>query len=93
MHYRDTIHKLLDVIAFEMLSFIKDSESNYTERWVPATFIKDTLELKFDAYPKEGEQHGEKGWLFAILSRKLEDQNKLEYRKDNSNRAFYRTKI
>ena len=92
MHYRDTIHKLLDVIAFEMLSFIKESEQNYNDRWVPAVYIKDTLDLKLVSVPQEGEQYGEKGWLFNILARMLEDQSLLEYRKEG-NRAFYRSKI
>ncbi len=92
MHYRDTIHKLIDIIAFEMLNFIKDSESSYEDRWVPAVHIKDSLDLKLVSVPQEGEQYGEKGWLFNILSRILQDQNLLEYKKEG-NRAFYRSKI
>ena len=36
-------------------------------------------------------QYGEKGWLFAILARMLENEDKVQYRKVGS-RAFYRTK-
>jgi hypothetical protein len=43
------------------------------------------------AVPREGEQYGEKGWLFAILARMLEDEGLVEYRKDG-NRAFYRSR-
>lgn len=91
MDHRDAIHNLLNVIAFEMLNFIRISESSFNDRWVPAIHIKDSLELNFVAVPQENEQYGEKGWLFAILARILEDQNTLEYRKED-NRAFYRTR-
>lgn len=92
MHDRDTIHKLIDVIAFEMLNFIKDSESSFEDRWVPAVYIKDSLDLKLVSVPQEGEQYGEKGWLFNILSRMLQDQNLLAYKKEG-NRAFYRSNV
>ncbi len=91
MDRKTAIHSLLHVISFELLEFIKDSESSFKDRWVPAADIKNALELNFVAVPKEGEQYGEKGWLFAILARMLEDQDLVEYKKEG-NRSFYRSK-
>ena len=53
--------------------------------------IKQSLALNFVAVPKGGKQYGEKGWLFAILARILEDRGLLEHNK-NGSRAFYRAK-
>jgi len=92
MNRKAAIHSLLGVIAFELLEFIRESESAHEDRWVAAADIKNKLELNFVAVPKEGEQYGEKGWLFAILARMLEDQELVEYRKDG-NRAYYRSKV
>jgi hypothetical protein len=89
---KTAIHALLKIIAFELLEFIKGRESSFKDRWVPAADIKNALELKFVAVPKEGEQYGEKSWMFAILARMLEDQGLVEYRKQGS-RAFYRSKV
>lgn len=91
MDRKAAIHSLLKVIAFELFEFIRESEPSFNDRWVPAADIKTALDLNFVAYPKEGERHDEKGWLFAILSRMLEDQGLVEYRKE-SGRAFYRSK-
>jgi hypothetical protein len=86
------IHGLLGVIAFELHEYIREHESSYQDRWVPAVDIKNALELNFVATPKQGEQYGEKGWLFAILARMLEDQNLVEYHKEGA-RTFYRTRM
>ena len=91
MNRKDAIHWLLKVIAFELFEFIRESEPSYEDRWVPAAYIKDTLELNFVAVPRENVQYGEKGWLFAILARMLEDEGLVEYKKEE-NRAFYSTK-
>jgi hypothetical protein len=91
MNRKTAIHALLKVIAFELLEFIRERESSFSDRWVPAADIKNDLELNFVAVPREGEQYGEKGWLFAILARMLEDEGLVEYRKDG-NRAFYRSR-
>lgn len=91
MDRKTAIHSLLRVIAFELLEYIRECESSFEHRWVPAADIKNALELNFVAVPKQGEQYGEKGWFFAILARILEDQNLVEYRKEGS-RAFYRTR-
>lgn len=91
MNRKDAIHGLLKVIAFELLEFIRESESSHEDRWVPAADIKNILKLNLIAVPIENVQHGEKGWLFAILARMLEDEKLVEYKKED-NRAFYRTK-
>jgi hypothetical protein len=90
MDRKSAIHSLLGVIAFEVLSFIKEAEAAFEDRWVPATYIKDTLNLNFVAVPKDNKQYGEKGWFFVIIARMLEDDKLVEYKKDG-NRAFYRT--
>jgi len=84
------IHNLLGVIANEVCEFIRECEWDHEDRWVPAAYIKNSLELNFIAVPRENVQYGEKGWLFAILVRKLEDGGLVEYKKE-SGRAFYRT--
>ena len=91
MDRKTAIHNLLGVIAFELLEYIRERESSSQDRWVPAAEVKNALELNFVAVPKQGEQYGEKGWLFAILARILEDQNLIEYHKEGA-RAFYRTR-
>ncbi len=92
MSHRDNIHRLLQATANELLAFIRESEVQYSEEdsWVPATEIKNKLKLNFVAVPKSNQQYGEKGWLFAILARILEDQGLVEYQKIGS-RAYYRT--
>ncbi|MGB7060993.1 MAG: hypothetical protein WBF13_01405 [Candidatus Zixiibacteriota bacterium] len=91
MNRKDAIHGLLKVIAFELFEFIRESEPSYEDGWVPAADILNTLELNFVAVPKDNVKYGEKGWLFAILARMLEDEGLVEYNKEE-NRAFYRTK-
>jgi len=81
----------LDEAAYEVLAYIKDSELLFEDRWVPAADIKSKLELNFVAVPKLATQYGEKGWLFAILARMLEDKALVEYEKRGS-RAYYRSK-
>lgn len=92
MSRRDNIHRLLQATSSELLAFIRESEAQHAEDdyWVPATEIKDKLNLNFVAVPKSNQQYGEKGWLFAILARMLEDQEQVEYQKVGS-RAYYRT--
>jgi hypothetical protein len=51
---------------------------------------QDSLELNFVVVPRDNKQYGEKGWLYTILARILEDEGALEYMKVGS-RAFYRS--
>ncbi len=87
---KDKVHALLDQCATELLEFVKEREPQHKDRWVPATEIKDLLQLNFVSYPKSAAQQGEKGWLFAILARMLEDTGRLEYQKQGS-RSFCRS--
>ena len=92
MTRKDTIHKLLNDAALELLAYISESESKFKDqdRWVPAAEIRNGLDLNFVAVPKSGTQYGEKGWVFATLARMLEDKSLVEHKKTGS-RAFYRS--
>jgi hypothetical protein len=92
MTRKDTIHKLLNDAAMELLASIKDSESEFTDQdnWVPSAVIKNKLDLNFVAVPKSRTQYGKKGWVFASLARMLEDKFLVEYKKIGSH-AFYRS--
>ena len=83
------IHKLLQECTNELYAYIKESEST-PDRWVPAAKIKNDLELNFPSVPIANTQYGDRGWLFAILARMLEDRGRIEYKKEGS-KAFYRT--
>ncbi len=91
MNSAKRIKKLIDELAQEVLSYLKAQEPYHQDSWVPATHIKNSLQLNYLAVPKDNIQHGAKGWLFAILARLLEDRNQVEYKKFNG-RAYYRSK-
>jgi hypothetical protein len=91
MTRKDAMHALIRVLAFELFQHIKEQEEAHTDRWVPAADIKSALDLNFVAVPRENKQYGEKGWLFGILARILEDERLVQYKKV-SNRAFYRSR-
>ena len=90
MDQKEIIHNLIEVIAYEILQFIKSQESGYDNGWVPAADIKNSLDLNFVAVPISNKQYGEKGWFFAIMARLLEDKELVEFMKDGS-RSFYRS--
>jgi hypothetical protein len=90
MDHKEIIHQKITDISQEVLAFIREEEPKFDERWVPAIHIKTTLGLSFVAVPQVNRQYGKKGWLFLIITRLLEDQNLIEYRK-SGNRAFYRS--
>ena len=90
MDRKKNIHDMLNKISIEILEFIKENESFFTDRWVPSVHIKKSLDLNFVSVPKANKQYGEKGWLFAIMARMLEDQGLVKYKKIG-NRAFYRS--
>jgi hypothetical protein len=91
MNRKGAMHSLVHLLAFELLEHIKEHEPSHTDRWVPAADIKSALDLNFVAVPRENKQYGEKGWLFAILARILEDERLVQYKKVGS-RAFYRSR-
>lgn len=92
MNRKENIHRLLQAASTELLAFICESEVQFSDDdfWVPASEIKNKLELNFVAVPNSGKQYGEKGWLFATLARMLEDQGLVEYQKIGP-RAYYRS--
>ena len=90
MNTKDRIHGLIKEISSEVLQFIRENESSSNDRWVPAARIKNDLELNFVCVPKTNQKYGQKGWLFGIIARLLEDQNLIEYKKSGG-RAYCRT--
>jgi hypothetical protein len=91
MSSKDKIHTLLGECCNEVLGFVRERESLYAERWVPATDVNEGLEINFSAVPKNStDPSGQKGWLFATFARMLENIGALEHRK-NGNRSYYRS--
>ena len=88
--HRSKLECLFTEMADVVLSFIKEAESGFAERWVPATLIKDQLDLKKDTYPIENEIQNRTGWVFAALARNLQDRGLVEFRKEG-NRSYYRS--
>ena len=90
MSRKERIHEHINAISDEVLAYIKEREDMFADRWVPASEIKNDLELAFVSVPKANKQYGPKGWLFAIVARMLEDANLVEFRKVAS-RSYYRS--
>ena len=90
MSSKQKVHELFDEMSDEVHEFIKSSELGFSEGWVPATFIKDQLDLKKSAYPQGNDIDNKTGWLFATIARHLQDKEKLLYKKVGS-RSFYKT--
>lgn len=91
MNRRENISCHIQAIAEEILGYIRENESQFSDRWVPAAEINKKLDLKRNPSPKIGKTQGCKQWFFSIIARILEDQNKVEYKKVG-NRAYYRCK-
>lgn len=90
MDSKDKIRVMLLQCADEVLTYVREREPLHADRWVPAIDVKKGLELNFVAVPKDSTQYGEKGWLFAILARMLEDQGRLQYKREGS-RSYCRS--
>jgi|GEM_PF-1576518 hypothetical protein len=90
MSHKEKIHELFDTMVLEMAAFIKESESAFTGGWVPATYIKDQLNLKKSAYPQGNKIDNDTGWLFATMARHLQDRNAVAFKKEG-NRSYYRS--
>jgi hypothetical protein len=88
---KTAIHKHLEAASTELLEFIKERMPFAQDGWVAAAEIKQSLGLNFVAVPRAGTPRGEKGWLFATLTRMLEDRELLDYKKVGS-RAFHRAR-
>ncbi|XOV87367.1 MAG: hypothetical protein ACFHX7_20830 [Pseudomonadota bacterium] len=89
-NHRAAIEKLFVEMADQVLAFVKEVESAFADRWVPATYIKNQLDLKKDSYPIENEIQNRTGWFFATLARNLQDRGQVEFRKEG-NRSYYRS--
>lgn len=81
MDSKQKIHALLRQCCDELLSHVRQREALYEDGWVPVAEVKKALDLNFVAVPKSSTQYGEKGWLFAILARMLEDDGRLAYKR------------
>ncbi|MGC9458257.1 hypothetical protein [Vibrio genomosp. F10] len=90
MSNKSKVDELFNAMSDEVCNFIKSSESGFSESWVPATYIKDQLDLKKSAYPQGNKIDNKTGWLFATIARHLQDQNKVQFKKVGS-RSFYKT--
>lgn len=90
MSHREKVSNLFDAMADQVCLFIKESESGFSEGWVPATYIKDQLDLKRSSYPQSNKIDNKTGWLFATLARHLEDNGKVKFKKVGS-RSFYKS--
>jgi hypothetical protein len=90
VNHKQKIDELFNLMCDEVCSYIKSEESGFNEGWVPATHIKDQLDLKKSSYPQSNEIDNKTGWLFATIARQLEDKNKVVFKKDGS-RSFYKT--
>ena len=91
MSHKNKISELFSLMSDEVCSFIKESEPGFTKGWVPATYIKDQLDLKKSSYPQSNDIDNKTGWLFATIARHLEDQSKVEFKKDGS-RSYYKSR-
>lgn len=90
MNRKERVQEHIDALADEVLEEIKAREGLHPDRWVPASDVKNELELNFVCVPKANKQYGERGWLFAILARLLEDKDLVEFKKMGS-RSYYRS--
>ncbi|MGX2964596.1 MULTISPECIES: hypothetical protein [Shewanella] len=91
MSHKERIDVLFHQMADELFDFILKSEDAFPEKWVPATFIKEQLDLVKNAYPQGNKTDNRTGWFFATLARHLQDQNRVSFKKVGS-RSFYQTK-
>ena len=92
MSRRDKIHELLNDAADELFAFIKESESEFEDRWMPAAEIKRRLDLNMPTVPQANQNQKNKGWVFAALARMLEDKSLMECKKEANRHAFYRSR-
>lgn len=89
VNHKLKVHEFFGLMSNEVLAFIKESESGFPEGWVPASYIKNQLELNISAYPLGNKIDNKTGWLFATIARLLQDKNLVDFKKIG-NRSFYR---
>jgi hypothetical protein len=90
MNSKDKMHGLLRECCDEILVYVRERAPLHADRWVPIAEVKKGLDLNLVAAPKSSKQYGAKGWLFATLARMLEDDGRLECRREGS-RSYCRT--
>lgn len=90
MDHKRKVHELFGLMSAEVLSYIQSVENDFSDGWVPATYIKDQLGLKMSAYPQGNKIDNETGWLFSTIARYLQDKNQVDFKKVG-NRSFYRS--
>ncbi len=91
MNHKAKVHELFSLMSNEALAFIKESESGFSEGWVPATYINDQLELKMSAYPQGNKIDNKTGWLFSTIARHFQDKDLVDF-KNNGSRSFYKSR-
>ena len=89
MGHKAKVHELFGLMSGEVLAFIKEAESGFDEGWVPATHIKDQLDLTMYSYPQGNITDNKTGWLFATIARYLQDNNRVNFKKIGS-RSYYK---
>lgn len=98
MSRKSDVRDLLKKMAIEVYEFIKESETSHGDREgkVPATFIKEKLGLNLNPYPMKNKTQGQRGWLFGIIARMLEDGVEGKYlvhwKDPQTKRSFYSIK-
>ncbi len=91
MSHKTKTHELFSGMCNEVLSFIKESETSFSEGWVPATHIKEQLDLNMSAYPQGNKIDNKTGWLFATIARFLQDKDLVDFKKVGS-RSYYKSR-
>jgi hypothetical protein len=91
MDHKKKVQELFGLMSTEVLSYIQSAEPDFSNGWVPATYIKDQLGLKMSAYPQGNKIDNETGWLFSTIARYLQDKNQVDFKKIG-NRSYYKSR-
>lgn len=81
---KEHIQHLLESMADEVEMFIRRADD-----WVSRTLIVNSLGLRREVDPLGQKNHGQKGFLCQVIMRLLEDQGRVEYKKEGD-RTYYR---
>jgi hypothetical protein len=87
---KERIDDLLQHVANEVYAFVHESGQTSNEGWVSSVVIQKQLGLKQYCAPIGSSNDTPKSWLFNIVMRRLQEQNKVEYRRAGS-RVSYRS--
>jgi hypothetical protein len=91
MSHKTKVHELFGLMSGEVLAYIKESESDFPDGWVPAIHIKDQLGLKMSSYPLGNKIDNETGWLFSTIARYLQEKSRVDFKKVD-NRSYYKSR-